>query len=95
LPEVAAQTTITGLYLIDDRIGSASLWSDLINGQAHVPSPEQAPHPDARFSRAHGDSLGTRSAEPPSKERPEAADGSAPVQVRRRLIGNGSRAAIG
>jgi len=64
-------------------------------GQAHLPSPQQASHPDARLSRAHVNSLGPRGSEPPPQEGSPAADRQVADKVRRRLNAAASRAAIG
>lgn len=68
---VAAAITFSGF------VASHSVFRFLgvSNGEAHLSSAQQASHPDARFSRAHGDEVGARSSQPPPKEGPEAADG--------------------
>ena len=66
---------------VSNSIGN--FWS--INGQANLPSPEQAPYPLSRVSGENVNTMGPRGSEPPSEEGKKAADGPAAQQIRRRL----------
>ena len=84
------QGLVLGAVFVSNSIGN--FWS--INGQANLPSPEQATHSLTRVSGENVNSVGPGGSKPPSKERKKAADGSAAEQVRRRLRNSGFREVV-
>jgi hypothetical protein len=58
----------------------------VVNGQAHLSSPEQAPYQDPRVSYAHGNQMGTCSTQPSPQKGTEESHRQASEQVRRRVV---------
>lgn len=54
LPYPLPSAKLTGLHF-------SHIWTEFgaRHGQAHISSPQQAPHQNARVSRAHGNQMGT------------------------------------
>src|SRR5213596_176016 len=55
------------------------------DGQAHLSSPQQETHQNARFPHAYGNQMGTCNTQPPPEEGPQAPDRKASEQILRRL----------